>query len=573
MSLKLGFEYISMEDLVFAYRKAKVDLYYIGNPCLEKLQTYESDLMTNLKKLHLKLNKDEYSWLEEKDFFGDWFVVAHNSKKFEETNNDIFSDPETRWKIYCDQLNSENAPQKTKVEFRLTADPSIDFVVLSTLWLIKVGYQYDRKLKKCAYGNRLRYKQNNNKDTKKEPELDKFSLGTFEPYQHPFRQWRDKAISTMREELEHNKNIIAITADVTSFYHNLNPDFLLKDDFLKIIDLELSEKERELTEKFIKAIQAWTKETPLDTGLPVGLPASAVVANMALIELDKVIQEQINPLYYGRYVDDIILVFENTSNFTSSEAIWEWVFKRSNDLLKWDEDKDNNKNVIFSSEYLLDSQIVFSNDKNKVFFLNGTTGINLVDSIARQIAERGSEWRALPDLPNDPDKISSDLVSATNNNCEEVDSLRKTGSLSMLRSSFAMTLRDFEAYERDLPASTWQEHRKSFLKAFIKHTLVLPVYFDLEKYLPRVIRLATACEDFVELKQIIEKLQILINEVNNYCHPVIKASETKSDVDEVINKWHVYIDKTVEESIIAAFPLRLSTEGKKTWKELFANNG
>ena len=37
-------------------------------------------------------------------------------------------------------------------EFRLMAQCSMDFHVLSTLWLFKVGYKYDAKLGDCAYG-------------------------------------------------------------------------------------------------------------------------------------------------------------------------------------------------------------------------------------------------------------------------------------------------------------------------------------------------------------------------------------------------------------------------------------
>ena len=36
-----------------------------------------------------------------------------------------------------------------------------------------------------------------------------------------------------------------------------------------------------------------------------------MVANVALVELDRVIEQQLAPLYYGRYVDDILLVMEN----------------------------------------------------------------------------------------------------------------------------------------------------------------------------------------------------------------------------------------------------------------------
>ncbi|MEI0945484.1 hypothetical protein, partial [Pseudomonas aeruginosa] len=37
-----------------------------------------------------------------------------------------------------------------------------------------------------------------------------------------------------------------------------------------------------------------------------------------LIELDRVVEQQIAPLYYGRYVDDILLVMESGASFRST---------------------------------------------------------------------------------------------------------------------------------------------------------------------------------------------------------------------------------------------------------------
>ena len=59
------------------------------------------------------------------------------------------------------------------------------------------------------------------------------------------------------------------------------------------------------------------------------------VANIALIELDRLIERQVVPLYYGRYVDDLILVMENGSDIQSTEQLWEWLFARSGGLLCW----------------------------------------------------------------------------------------------------------------------------------------------------------------------------------------------------------------------------------------------
>jgi len=547
--------HVSLEDLGMAYRKAKVDMYYAGNPCWLQLQAYEENLLQNLQVLRSNLESTGCAWVEDKSFIGDWTLVAKGVKNIERKNGEVFSDPETQWDIYCQH-------EKPNTEFRLMAQPSIDFVVLSTLWVMKVGCKYDEKLNDCSYGNRLR--------RQKKGKINPCSLGTFSPYQQSFRGWRDKGIRAMKSGLDEGKQIVSITGDVSSFYHELDSNFLLQESFLRAIGLQLSDVDKSLTELFLQALKAWADNTPLKTGLPVGLPASAVVANMALIELDRVIQEQINPLYYGRYVDDIILVMENPSDFKDSKKVWGWVFSRSGGLLKWGDQKEE---VLFVPAYLNSSRISFANKKNKVFFLQGSTGKTLVDSLARQIEERASEWRALPNLSGNPDEIATDLISATQGDGEAADNLRKADSLSMTRSKFAMKLRDFEAYERDLSPEAWELHRKAFFKAYIEHTLVLPIYFDLEKYLPRVLRLATSCEDFAELKQMMETVLKLVEQVSDDCKPTIKSCKEYYSTDNIIEKWKSYIHQVVEESLKAAFPARLSTEGKKLWSELFPNDG
>jgi len=374
----------------------------------------------------------------------------------------------------------------------------------------------------------------------------------------------------MRSALDKGKSIVAITADVSSFYHKLNPEFLRNDKFLTNIGLKLTDQERLLTDLFIDTLEKWAKLTPLKKGLPVGLPASATVANMALIELDQIIQQEVMPIYYGRYVDDIILVLENTSQFSTSEQVWEWIFARSRGLLKWT-DGNNAKAVQFVPKYHSDSQIKFLSTKNKVFILEGQSGKTFVNSIAQQVHAGASEWRALPDLPINAEQVATHVASTNQSDGAAADNLRKADLISMKKAGFAIKLRDYEAYERDLHPDAWREHRKSFLEAFIQHVLVLPTFFDLVTYLPRVIRLATSCSDFAELKQIIEHLGQLVSEVESCCEVKINSSLNDDSLDpsDIIEKWKNQISQTVDENIKVAFPSRLSQSGKELWTDHF----
>ena len=559
----------SLHDLGLAYRKAKVDLYYSSHASLEAIADYEENLHDNLNALLVKLQGDDESWVTQIEFIGGWTLATKSvdmscweQYREQHSNGLIFSSPAEEWAHACALLDKADKPQKPIAEFRVMAQCSLDFHVLSTLWMLEVGHRFDAKLTSCAYGNRLRLTQDGKA-------VNRLSLGTFQSYLKPFRDWRDNGIHAMRTALEADKKIVALTADVSSFYHELSSSFMLAPAFMvDVLGIELSGPQTKLHRLFIQALEAWAATTPLKKGLPVGLPASAVVANVALAELDRIVEQQVVPLYYGRYVDDILLVMENRANFRSTAELWEWLFARSAGKLAWVPGQER-KQICFQPVYLNESQIHFANAKNKAFMLAGEPGRTLVDAIAHQIHARASEWRAMPRLPRSASQVGTDLLAATQSDGEAADNLRKADSLTMRRAGFAIKLRDFEAYERDLLPEAWQAHRQAFFRAFVQHVLVLPKFFDLALYLPRVIRLATACEDFEALRKILCALEQLCTQLTDHCALEIKAcpAESLPPASELMKVWQKHLYTTVRESISAAFPPRLSKEGKAAWQE------
>ena len=286
---------VSVHDLVLAWRKAKVDLYYSTNPSLFEIVEYESNLEDNLGWLAARINDTDEEWVKLPGFLGSWILAPKSINKPKKDNDKqkadpdqnetslIFAAPAEEW----DNLISSH--DKVTAEFRLMARCSMDFHVLSTLWMMKVGDLFDAKLGDNVYGSRLRRNRHD--------KINELALGSFKPYLKPFRDWRDGAIKAMRTALDNKKKVLALTADVSSFYHELNPGFMLDDGFHKIAGIELDGSQTKLNRLFISALTAWAEQTPLKKGLPVGLPASAVVANAALIQLDQFIAQQVVPLY------------------------------------------------------------------------------------------------------------------------------------------------------------------------------------------------------------------------------------------------------------------------------------
>lgn len=56
-------------------------------------------------------------------------------------------------------------------------------------------------------------------------------------------------------------------------------------------------------------------------GIPIGFASSAIIGNWYLYDFDNTISEIVNPIYYGRYVDDILIVIKNVNIDSPSNPI------------------------------------------------------------------------------------------------------------------------------------------------------------------------------------------------------------------------------------------------------------
>lgn len=104
--------------------------------------------------------------------------------------------------------------------------------------------------------------------------------------------------------------------DISKFYHSINPKYFLTPKFYEEFDFDkkIDSEWKQFHEEFINKIIKWNSSLARDeeqdeiVGIPIGLTASPILANAIMKEFDVNINS-IAPTYYGRYVDDILLVF------------------------------------------------------------------------------------------------------------------------------------------------------------------------------------------------------------------------------------------------------------------------
>ncbi len=532
-----------LRDLVTAYRKAKADLFYDDNPRRLDLVRYEEALSHNLRGLHARLVGDDESWVRDREFLGGFTFVPKSLKEPGVIRRSFWSVPAKSWRGQWDGSQGE----RPKAEFRLMANCSIDLHVLSTLWMLQVGAHLDMRLSNSARGSRLRYREFG--------AIDHLSRGTFHDYRTAYRRWRNDGLRKMTEGLDSGTDIIAMTADVTAFYHRLDIRFLSDEDFLKdTLGVELNVWQQKLNRLFVDAMQSWSMhvatEIGCDTGcgLPVGLPSSAVVANLALHELDDAI-DALEPAFYGRYVDDILLVVRDEGDTPNQATFLKRLAKRVGGLLIVGTATDSaEQGLRFIPRYLQGSRIVFANDKNKTFHLSAPSGYAVVDAIMLNIERRNSEWRSLAVVPPTPGGIEPSIAQARRSDGEPALNLRDADEVSARKQSFSIRLRDFEGFERNLRPAAWETERAEFFRAVREHVFSLPSLFELAIYLPRIFTLGAACSDAAVLLPAIAVIPTLPGEVRDTCD--IKVVDVPIDEirrEMVLERWSTHLaDQAIE---------------------------
>lgn len=503
----------SLGNLYVAYRKAKAEAFYENTHFHALAFTkYEQNLDANLRRLRTRLIARIPDWSSDLHFLGDHAYLPKSVDcSFWEPNNEGHFralDPRRDW-----QLRFEEALEPAPASLRLVIRPTVDFQVVSALWIIFVGHLFDAALdRKASFGNRLRRSYKEPLDERlTSPSVNLSTPGLFAPYFSAYRDWREGGLSAMDRSLESGENILAITMDIEKFYHRVSPKFLLRPAFLKAVQLSISSAERRFTEQLLDGMSTWYRNTPdfemrPEGAIPVGLSASKIIANVLLVEFDRRVLTKLKPLYYGRYVDDIFLVLKAGANDHGAQQVTKNIAEALAPLIKVKKNGGGPDSLSLNLPYAKDSELVFAGPKQKIFFLSSAHGSDLVHHIRDQIRQQSSEYRLLPSVPENGTAMASRALLATPNAALQADALRKADVVSVRRLGFSLLLSDIETYAADLRPDSWQTIREEFYGLVNRHVITPSGFFEFMGYIPRVFGLMLSCGDTKEAKKLISEL-------------------------------------------------------------------
>lgn len=549
--------YFTMEDLYLAYKKTKVDTFYEREIVLSfEFADFEENLNDRLTNLHERLIQG--NWMDDPDIFGECVFIPksldflsqsediqdvrmteNTQDKFAKT---IHTSALKNWK----EIVKQQKPKIPHAKFRPISRPSIEWLVISALWIMKAGKKLDACLGNSVMGSRLR--------RKKDGSFNMHAIGCFAPYAPAYGKWRSNGLRAIRQEIEEKRNVVALTADLRSFYHSVDPSFLCSSRFLELVnertnsiygdnldanEYKMQDEDWIFTAQIVKSFKAWAEhhkalfpgEEPI--GLPIGPGATRIIANLVLLGFDQFIERNLQPLYYGRYVDDVFLVMRDGIALKNAEELWDRIEKLScedsvgNCRIQRESENETEDEQVCRLYLDYDcknkqsnprSNLRFAGKKQKVFFIEGVAGKALLDSIEHQIRLNSSEWRHLPDLPKFDHDIHADYLVANHDESESVDNLRKADRISIRRLRFALHLRDMEALAEDLEPTQWKQPRDKLFEFVLAHLTGLPEIFTYAPYIPRIMALAVQSDDWEKTTKLIKEISGTFKQIETDCN-------------------------------------------------------
>lgn len=315
----------------------------------------------------------------------------------------------TREKKNTNTYKNYNYEKIDSNDFLVFADLSVEAHLICTLWAICFGPELEKTIDKSVYGNRI-----------SQPVA--FSKHLYKKYHQPYNEWISNSIESTNSLLKGGSNATIVTFDLRLFYHTV--DFSFKDinkliskkledrDFHIVHDLFISlhVKYSEHLNRYLHVSGNLSSTVRKGTALPIGALSSFVLANYYLKKLDAQIIAT-NPVYYGRYVDDVIIVYKGIGRKKYSGPN-DYLLKNFGNIFH----EESSNDELRLSAY---SKLKINKEKSKLYQFKKGQPLSLLTSLLEEQKSRSSEFRYLSDaIDGDEDE----MYIFDDDNLSEVDS-------------------------------------------------------------------------------------------------------------------------------------------------------
>lgn len=315
--------------------------------------------------------------------------------------------------LFISNVRDSKIYEVNKVNFFIQAP--IELHIIEVLWCMFVGAILDDSLSDACYGNRM----SGIKKRYKTPIANKQSGDLFKKYIDQYNKWRDQAIDHAKELSEKKQNVVLLSLDLKSFYYQIDLKFeTIRETVIQKCNGTTNDKQwclllTDLLEAIHKKYHDVISKDIANThglsyqkiGIPIGFCSSSIIANWYLRDFDEKILENILPEYYGRYVDDILLVFK-TPPLNEENPIEEFINNRLHNLLLLEE-PDGDYYIEIDS-----NKIYIQKEKLILQYFDKNHSRAILEVFKHELDERSSAFKFLPSdhIDIELDKFAYDVI-------------------------------------------------------------------------------------------------------------------------------------------------------------------
>jgi hypothetical protein len=373
----------SSAELLLAFRQAKHALYHEHNLGLLDIARAERNLPTLLGNARKRLR--DRDWFENIPLGRVWIVPKRAKLADEE-----------------DGLSTIDEHAKSRIELidvRVHLQPSMELAILEVVWLWTFGAALECLLGRHAFANRLNL-------TMARTHVDRQTRSLFQFWPTQYKRFRERGLRAAKVALNKTPDrCTVVSLDVANFYDQVDSGFLVSSQFCHLlmsraksagIDFDLQKyvaHTRQLLDVFSRVRAASSALTGVTSarGIPIGCLTSKLISNVALATLDDIVTSRSAVAYYGRYVDDVLIVA--TPRASTGESV-PTLLRR---ILPLRETAEVDKELRLDEAALDRSGSVFAIQRQKlrVHALRGRSGRDFIATIARDFNMVASERRAV----------------------------------------------------------------------------------------------------------------------------------------------------------------------------------
>lgn len=400
-----------------AYKKLKSSVYYDKTNLIlrDKIVRFESSQNEELNKYFETLwddfLSDNQNWKDLRNKILSQIDVVLLPKKIKDTSEKDHKESQVVTNFVAD-----NTIEVEEIQYFI--DMPIEGHVLGVLWVFLVGWKLDKELQNC-YGNRIRKKLYTNSSFSAT-----YSPYLFEPYFEKYESWRDMALEKAQNYLKQGDDILIMSLDFKRFFYSVDITMKFMDSLLDVgeqstgFNLDIEKRINDFVADVIFAYHKKISHFDDKVGkvLPIGFIPSNILANYCLKNFDDAIAVGWSPLYYGRYVDDILIVDRVEKNSPISQQIhggtltidsaishylvqssrWPYYTKRGKAILK---NKKETYTVLPEYTQPLGemTKLEIQQQKAKVFYFDKDNTDALITCFREKIGKSRSEFRQMPE--------------------------------------------------------------------------------------------------------------------------------------------------------------------------------